>query len=355
MLNYFLEVSNKYSFPLIDVLMIAINRYGINASIPDQRIRFKIIWKDDVDKELFYLAVCVNTDTSPFFLSDNKIFCEDTYVADVFDIEKDTCDSTYFRRNHTALTLNSNARSECKGCKFCGSYNLEREDQEVLDSRNKLIAHFEKNILEKNFKISDLLRVTVCTGCFSNEDELIDHLLMINDVLKEFNFKGKLHYIGSQLTSYNAFIKIQKQIPDFSLSLTVECFENRNKLMRYEKAKLNLDLIEEIIKSAVKMGFAANYLYILGLDSLEEFKKGTARLKPYVNRLPIIQVLQNYLPEQNQYRNEESLDFEYYMKARIILENIFAGCNFRPRSWENYRGIFYKTYNNLKMINNIRI
>lgn len=340
------NLASQYGIPIEDVILIALNRYGIIADVEDKRIRFKI--KLDSTDEVFYFAICVNTYPSPFqLIKGSELFLNDEKIGYIFDIEKDTCDSTYFRRNKTELTLNSNKRSQCKGCKFCGSYNLDPADMSDLNSEKKLTAYLEKVLETNNLKkFEDLVRVTICTGCFENEEKLIDHILMVNDVFKVYGFSKRIRYIGSQLRSDEAMDKIQKNIKYFSLSLTTECFSKRNEIMRKEKAELDINWINDILQKSLKRGFSTNYLYILGLDSLDVMEYGMNILKNNINRFPGIQILQNFVPEQEEYRITEAKTINYYLEARKRIETIFEDSKYKPRSWENYRGLFYLVYNN---------
>ena len=261
------------------------------------------------------------------------------------DIEKDTCDTTYFRRDKTALTLNSNMRSMCHGCTFCGTYNLDPDDRIDMSDAGKVRAFLDGFLKENNVKDLDhLLRVTVCTGCFRDEKGLVEHLVMVNNVFKEYGFNKRIRYIGSQIRSDEAMDYLQNNLDYFSLSLTVECFSNREKRMRKEKASLDMDGIKAVLEKAKKHGFSTNYLYIVGLDELDVLKSGIAELAPYINRMPIYQIMQNYVPEHEKERVEEAKDLEYYLKARKIIEAQYAGTGLKPRSWENYRSLFYTTY-----------
>ena len=53
------SLAKKYAIPVTDVLLIALNRYGIHAEVPDNRLRFKLNLL--TCKGAFYVAVCVNT------------------------------------------------------------------------------------------------------------------------------------------------------------------------------------------------------------------------------------------------------------------------------------------------------
>ena len=128
MLEYFKKIADDHNLTLENVLSIALNRYGLNIeNFKDKRIRFNLNLLDGSNS--IYFAICVNTfKNSPFTLKDNIIYLEKTPVGTISSIEKDTCLSTYFRNNKKVITFNSNSRSKCIGCKFCGTYSLTDED-----------------------------------------------------------------------------------------------------------------------------------------------------------------------------------------------------------------------------------
>lgn len=286
---------------------------------------------------------------------ENVLLLNGEKVGKILEIEKDTCDATYMRRNRTELTLNSNMRSQCKGCTFCGTYNLEPEDR-IDMSTEEMIEEFICGFLQKEkiFDMSSFVRVTICTGCFKDEMSLVKHILSIYKIFGKFGFSKKIRYIGSQIQSERAMSIIEKEIPNFSLSLTVECFNNRELRMRKEKAELTMEKIEDILSRSLAHGFATNYLYILGLDDFVTLREGIFKLSNMVNRMPIYQIMQNYSEEHERQRSLEAKDIEYYLKARKLIELTHRDGDFIPRSWENYRGLFYTTYQN-KYLDCIRI
>lgn len=213
-------LSEEYGIPKLDVMLIALNRFGARADVEDKRLRFKL--RPSNSSELFYLAICINTFDSPFYMCGKDLFLGDTVVGEIIDVEKDTCDTTYFRRNKTELTLNSNMRSQCAECTFCGTYNLEPEDRVDMSSRAKIAEFVDEYLrLHKVKDLSDLVRVTICTGCFINEMELCNHIMDVNDAFQSFGFNKRIRHIGSQIRSEEAMAAIHKSIPQLSVSLTL--------------------------------------------------------------------------------------------------------------------------------------
>jgi len=346
------ELSKKYNIPIEDIILIALNCCGIQANIPEKRIRFKL--KLNSCKELFYLAICVNTRESPFFMKNNKLFLYDKEIGNVIERENDTCDSSYFRRNKTVLTLNSNSRSKCRGCKFCGTYDQDSEDINNLLAEDRLSKRINEILKLNSLKdLSNLIEVSICTGCFNNEEDALNHILMLRRVLKNFGFYKEIKYIGSQIISQRSF-KILRNIRPFSLYLTLECFTRRKELLKHYKANISISKAKRILRSSISNGFNTTILYILGLDPIDVVIDKFKEFYFYMNRFPIINLFQNYLSQQETLRISDAKNIEYYLKARKELEKIFHNSNLKPRPWENYRPLWYLAFNG-KKINDIRI
>ncbi len=347
------QLSKKYDIPAEDIILIALNCCGINADFPDKRIRFK--FKLNVFDDLFYFALCVNTKETPFYLKGDKLFLNKDTIGCVIERENDTCDSTYFRRNKTVLTLNSNSRSQCRGCKFCGTYSQDAEDVNSLLTEERLAGHLTEILKQNNFKdLSALIDVSICTGCFNEEKDALNHILMIRKVLHEFGFNKELKYIGSQITSEKSLRIIESKAKPFALYFTMECFTRRKELLRYNKAAITATKAKRILKSSIDKGFNTSILYILGLESSKIVLKNFQDFLPYLTRFPIINLLQSYLLEHESLRCPEAKNIEYYLQIRKELEKMYSGSNLKLRPWENYRSLWYLTFDN-KKINDIRI
>ena len=339
------NLSKEFDVPVEDILFIALNRYGVMYDTEDNRIRFYL--KLNTLNETFFFAVCVNTYPSPFSIVGKELFLSDEKVGDLIGIEKDTCTSTYFRKGHSAMTVNSNSRSQCAGCKFCGTYKLDSDEDENLTSKQAIIDYYTQVIKENNFKdLKDMYQITVCTGCFPSENDLVEHLILLKKTLnKNFGFNGKINYIGSQLRTIENLKRIKDEIGDFSIYITTEKFTGRERIMRPEKASLNFENTIKLLDASINLGFTASVLYILGLEDLSIVKDYFSKLVSHVNKFPDIQIYQDYTPEQENFRCEDAKDFKYYLEARKFFEQAFASTTLKPRSWENYRSLFYTEFN----------
>ena len=340
MLNYLEQLAKEYNMSKENVLSIALNRYGlVIPNYPDNRIRFNL----NMNGHNTFFAVCVNTYLeSPFTLRDNAIYLEDAPIGIVSNIEKDTCTSTYFRNNKQAITFNSNSRSKCVGCKFCGTYSLDDEDSIDFSTKDNIKDYFKDLLGKSNIPSMEHIKdVTICSGCFKSEDDLVNHLLLVNEAFKDLSFDGRINYIGSQLRDHDKIELINREIKRFSLFLTIEKFLDREKFMRPEKASLTIPKAKDLLDYTKSLGITSTFLYILGLEDLETVTKYFAYLKDSVNKFPIIQVFQDYTKEQEKYRVPEAKDVSYYLEARKRINEIFADTNLNPEYWECFRSLYF--------------
>lgn len=366
------KLSVKYDIPTEDVLLISVNFYTMNTDMPYNRVRFK--FKFHTSPEEFYLGVPVDRNGSPFYLSqkEKQLYLNGKSIGTIREAENDTCDASYLRRQGTVLTLNSNSRSSCKGCGFCGTISQNPNDQHILDTESKLANFIEELYgnyetykktrphlnegfpVNKTPDISHLSQVAILTGCFGSEEKTLQHLILAKDVFSKYNFNGELFYVGCEISSENTFDTLKRDVGNFALCLSLECFTRRKELMKEIKSRITLDHAEEILKNSMEREFPTNFIYVMGLDPFDEMKRGFEKFAPYVNRFPVINVFQPHNENQKKLRNSEAEDIEYYLKARKNIESLFINTPLRPRPWENYRPLWYFTFENYD-INDIRI
>jgi hypothetical protein len=344
-----LELSSKYNIPAEDLLLLDLNLSGVKLNLSSGRVRFEL---ESTNEDIFslahsrhifnfYLAV-PSTDQSSYYFKGGNLFWNNHLIGKVWGATEDFCDSSYPRRGGTVLNLNPNARTLCRGCKFCYTAFQIPRDREVMLSEDKLRSFLKRWL--KMFGASDLshlIQVAIVTGCFSTERNVIEFLKIAKNVLDEFSFKGELFYFGSQITTEESLSELEKLKPS-GICFSLECFNpnNRRFFLRDIKQKLHLTTVKQLMLLANKMGIRTNFSYIVGLESLKTIEKGFSEFLPYVNSFPIVNVFQAH-KGQEILRHKEAWEIEYYIKARKIIENIFNDTSFRPRPWENYRSLWY--------------
>jgi hypothetical protein len=333
------KLSQDFDIPLEDILLIGINLAGVKAEMPDQRIRFKIKLRNL--KEWFYMGICVNIGKTPFYIKKNNLYIQNEKIGKIAEVENDTCDTTYLRRNNTSINLNSNCRSGCFGCKFCGTYKQDADDKVLLLDFKKLENKFSCTF---SGKVKNILEICLCTGCFKDEEEVIQHLLMIRNWCETKKIDPRIKYIGSQITEKKNLNLIQNKIPKFSYYLTIECFNRRNFMLRNSKARVSLEKAQHLMNYSTKIGLNTTFLYILGLDSISSISRHFKKYAKSINRFPIVNLMQIYYKGQEELRHKEADQIEYYLKARKIIEKIFIKSKLRPELWENYRGLWYTKF-----------
>jgi hypothetical protein len=346
-----LKLSSKYNIPTEDLLLLDLNLSGIKLNLPSGRVRFEL---ESSNKDIFSLAHSRNifnfylavptTDQSSYYFKDGNLFWNShlTVIGKVWGATEDFCDSSYPRRGGTVLNLNPNARTLCRGCKFCYTAFQIPRDREVMLSEDKLRSFLKRWLkMFGTSNLSHLIQVAIVTGCFPIERRVVEFLKIVKNVLNEFSFKGELFYFGSQITTEESLSELEKLKP-LGICFSLECFDSNNRrfFLRDIKQKLHLTTVKKLMFLANEMGIRTNFSYIVGLESLKTIKKGFSEFLPYVNSFPIVNVFQAH-KGQEILRHKEAWEIEYYIKARKIIENIFKDTSFRPRPWENYRSLWY--------------
>ncbi len=333
------KAAAEHNIPEQDAILIALNASGIkNGDIENDRGRFTIVMPDG--KKYFLAMTITNKPLSPFEHRNGEIYFGNEKIADIGEIEEDTCSDSYWRGNKTHLTLNSNSRSNCKGCEFCGTYSL-RDDDKALNTPEALRRKAEELCQEVGGDLSSLESIGVVTGCFPNEKSLVSHLRMVRSVFAEYGFNKELRYIGSQLRSKENLALLASEGP-FALYLTVESFTRREQLMKKAKASLNLEMGRELLQLAKELGIETTFLYIAGLDDLSSMESEFPKYSGLLTRLPLAQTFQAYVPEQLEKRHPSASSVEYFLKTRTIIEKSFP--DLRPQAFSNYRGLWYTKY-----------
>lgn len=341
-LQHVKELSQQYKIGEKDIMMMALNLCGVRSAFSHPRMRFNM--KPAISDEIFYIIISLGREESPFFLGDKNVYFYSDPFASVDQLENDDCVTSYFRRNHTVLTLNSNARSQCVGCIFCPN-----SIETASDARYKVfddLSTYVKSIAKKEGQddASFIEKVTVCTGCFNTEKRALEHMQLVKDVFSAQGFKGSLHYIGSVIRSKEGFDYIARNLSPFELTLTVECFTNRDKVLRRSKASFMPEMMKETLQTAKDKGIEVNFTYIVGLDSYDKMIEELSSFAPLVTRFPLFNGYQPHNSFMQSFQAHGADKIDYYLKARQDIENIFYKTSLRPQSWECYRPLWYFSF-----------
>jgi hypothetical protein len=150
-------------------------------------------------------------------------------LGNIVEAENDTCDTSYFRRNDTALTINPNSRSLCTGCLPCATHRQDATDHCQVNTEEKLENYLselymnpQKNALSRphfgkpaiaEYDFSKLHQLAIVTGCYRSEENAIDNIEMISKYFRKNHFEGEVKYIGSEIQSESGMKKLSKEVP----------------------------------------------------------------------------------------------------------------------------------------------
>jgi hypothetical protein len=358
--NYSLDELNvlaeNYGAPFEDVLFIDWNRKGsVIPGTPHNRVRFYFQLSDSVphlklSKEAgiidYFFAQPTRSQVSNYELRDGMVLLDGREkIGKVKNVVNDSVDATYPRKHGTVMNLNPSYKSACSGCDFCYIPLLSPNDRNRTEKGlEPFLAEQVKLWLGRTKKpdLSYLHRVDVVTGCFGGEKKAIQSLLTIRDVFSRYNYEGELFFLGSEITSDEGLDALEAIAP-FTYCLTLETFTRRD-LLKSHKKEVTLEDAKRILGGAKSNGFGSHFTYIAGLEPVETAVNGMKEFSLYVNRLPVINVFQPHDAHQLSLQVPEATNLDYFLKLRKFMESTFDPDVFKPRTWGNYRSLWYLKY-----------
>jgi hypothetical protein len=335
-------LAEQHGVPYLDVALIAVNSEGARPLRDYPRARMRL--RPDGSDEVWQIILPFDNVRSPFQVVDGALLLADVPVADVVALENDDVVLTYLRAGGRSITLNTHSRSRCTGCLFCPNV-IEDAADETLTTTSQLAGVLEWLMTDNDWP--DLRHaevITVCSGCFHYPGMAIDHMAALRKAAERYGFTGRLHLLSSVLRERADLQRLQDTCGPFHLTLTMECFERRSLLLKDTKASLTLERAGEIMEDCRDLGVLADFTYVAGLDSYERAVSGIAYLASRVSTFPRIQVFQAHNDYMRRTRHPQAEDLSYYLDLRASLETVFAPTGLAPRSWENYRPLWYVEY-----------
>ena len=348
------KLSEKYNIPISEIILMDLNRCGINLPNNEVRVDFRVRFKAEIldSYNSWYALPVRNEEDTPFKAYDGNIYLFDKVIGSFDELRLDTCESSYQRGPHL-LNLNSRSRSNCGGCKACVHNYHDFYDETVIRDNTPLRTSDDINKFfdDKKIDVEKLVQIAVVTGLFHGEKNVLEHMNLVNSVAKSRGFNGELMYFGCEVNSDEA-LKELSEIDNFKLIYALDNFTKRDSLLAKTKSLITLDKANETLRKAKDLGIKTSISYIAGIDELKDVINGFTLLKDSFTSFPIINIYQIQNNDQARILNDEAKDLEYYILSRIKLEELFHNTGMKPKRWENYRPLWYDYYENEKVLDN---
>jgi hypothetical protein len=336
------SVAEEHGVPRLDALLIACNSEGAQTDLDYARARMRL--RPHRTEEVWQLILPLDNPGSPFVLAADGLWLGGTRIADVIDLENDDVVLTYLRCGGRSLTLNTHSRSTCTGCVFCPNVIEDAADANLTSERelSELLSWVEADNGWTDLRGVDV--ITVCSGCFHTPAAAIQHMSALRAAASAHAFEGYLHLLSSVVRERRDLEVLARAAGPFHLTLTLECFTRRELLLKATKASLTLDEACRILDDVCDLGMVGDFTYVAGLDPYAVAVIGLTRLAERVTTFPRIQVYQAHNDYMRRIRTPEANSIAYYLQLRNEIEGRLAERGLVPRSWENYRPLWYSTF-----------
>jgi len=331
-----------YGVPVFDATMIAMNACGASSTHDLSRGRMQVRLPDN--DETWQVILPLDADWAPFALEADRIVIDREATCEVVELENDDVVLTYLRAGGASLTLNTHSRSTCTGCLFCPNV-IEDAADATLRKEEELRELLEWVVADNGWPdLSGVEVITVCTGCFQTPAAAIQHMSAVQSAARAGGFRGRLHLLSSVIRDRADLEQIAAELLPFHLTLTVECFTRRELILKQSKASLTMDDCCRILDDCAELGIDADFTYVVGLDPLDVTVAGLRRLAAHVTAFPRLQVYQAHNEYMRRARTPEAASLEYFLEVRRSVERSYADAEVAPKSWENYRPLWYTDF-----------
>jgi hypothetical protein len=333
----------SYAVPVEDVLLIAVNLFGIRSGQDRHRARVSIRLRRAANVA-WMVIVPLNASQSPFVLRGDELSLCGQVVGHVERVDADEAVGGYFRDGGRAATLNPNARSRCTGCAFCPNTLEAAADPRLAEERR--LAELLTAMTEQHPRndLTELQEITVSTGCFEREGAALDHLRSLRAALSARGITARVGFLTSVVRSREGLAEIARTVAPFVLRLTAECFTRRDLLLKASKADLSAAEMPRLLARARSVGLDTSFTYIVGLDPMPNLVRGVRALADHVTEFPNFQVYQAHNAIMARLRAPGADQVAFYLEARRAIEQIMEAGGLRPQAWECYRPLWYFTF-----------
>lgn len=336
------RLARQWGVDADDIVLIALNACGLRADTGVSRLRFRFRMESRPGTQL-HMILSLGRPESPFELVGNEIRLVGDRIAVIDSAEADDAVLGYWRNDQKVLTLNSNARSQCTGCVFCPNTLESASDPRLalLDDLNTYFAAIVDNFAMTD--MSEVEKVTVCTGCFHHEYLALEHLAAVREAMTGQGCTGAIHFLSSVLTT-PAGLEAAAGIGPFHLTLTAECFSRRDVILKQSKARLTGPEMVQALGEAADRGITTDFTYIVGLDPAADAVPQLADFVRVTTTFPRFQVYQAHNGLMDVFLADGARGIEYYLHMRREIEELFGPTGLRPQPWENYRPLWYFSF-----------
>lgn len=323
------------SLSLLDLHYFSMKCYGIkDPQITEGRPSINLI-----DEEgLYHITFTTNEQNSPYSFENEMILHNgENLPFRVVYVERIPVRVRryYYLRSSRYMTpslgdekiLNLNLHHQCYYCGFCqnlvcGSQSSLTPDEgfEFIMSRGDIAT------------LEDMAEVAIVTGSFDSEQGAFDHVSSVIDNTLRYGFRGRIFYMGHELSSPEMVGKLkdrvnQEGLAGLKIAYTVEMFANRQKLMGGCKGEGDIESIASKLKDLSQLGlYELQYSYMPGLDNLEDFRKGATRLFPYAT--PHLSIYRPFLSEQREKhisQDYKTMGVAYLCEVRSYYQDLYGG------------------------------
>lgn len=328
------RIEHGFNLPEIEVISLAISLLGVRVDLPFSRIRFTL--ESDSFNLLFSLENAID---SPFSVKGNSLFIAETMTSyKVSGIVEDRCEVIYTRKDGAVISFNPNNRSSCTGCLFC--YQPASNDPKKINA-DSIVSFFQEWMKKESLdSLSHVEQLALVTGCYREEDEAVDYIRSMRSALSTLGFDKEILYLGIIKNLEN--LRKLSVVKPFHLCFTVECFENRSKMLRNTK-QVSLQELIRILDYSSNLGIDTSISYIAGLDTLDSVEKYFSVFKDHINHFPLVSVFQTD-KRRKPFRIPEAESIDYYFKVRKMVQDVFKDTLMSPNSWNNYRSLWRTCY-----------